>query len=113
MKRHRRFTRLKLGGLGGATEEFLLVATVQNLRPLTGMRPPDIPRTCRAAWYQSVDLAHKNPSFKEIKNNHSYSTIPNIRSVINYNFSITKIISDIRTSIYGAMRVRAHDAGHG
>jgi hypothetical protein len=43
MKRHFRFTRLKLRGLGGASEEFLLVATVQNLRRLVRMRPPDIP----------------------------------------------------------------------
>ena len=48
MKRHFRFTRLKLRGLDGATEEFLLVATVQNLRRLIRMRPPDIPKPCRA-----------------------------------------------------------------
>lgn len=45
MKRQFRFTRLKLRGLAGATEEFLLVATVQNLRRLVRMRPPDIPKT--------------------------------------------------------------------
>jgi len=33
MKQQYRFTRLKLRGLAGAAEEFLLVATVQNLRP--------------------------------------------------------------------------------
>ena len=49
MKRHFRFTRLKLRGLAGAAEEFLLVATVQNLRRLVKMRPPDIPNPCRAA----------------------------------------------------------------
>lgn len=49
MKRQFRFTRLKLRGLGGAREEFLLVATVQNLRRLVRMRPPDIPKDCRAA----------------------------------------------------------------
>ncbi len=49
MKRQFRFTRLKLRGLGGAAEEFLLVATVQNLRRLIRMRPPDIPMPCRAA----------------------------------------------------------------
>ena len=49
MKRHFRFTRLKLRGLAGAAEEFLLVATVQNLRRLVRMRPPDIPKPCRAA----------------------------------------------------------------
>jgi hypothetical protein len=49
MKRHFRFTRLKLRGLAGATEEFLLVATVQNLRRLVRMRPPDLPMPCRAA----------------------------------------------------------------
>ena len=42
MKQHLRFSRLKLRGLGGATEEFLLVATVQNLRRLVRLRPPDI-----------------------------------------------------------------------
>jgi hypothetical protein len=45
MKRQFRFTRLKLRGLGGATEEFLLIATVQNLRRLIRLRPPDIPKT--------------------------------------------------------------------
>jgi hypothetical protein len=50
MKRHFRFTRLKLRGLSGAREEFLLVATVQNLRRLIRMRPPDIPKPCRAAF---------------------------------------------------------------
>ena len=48
MKQHFRFTRLKLRGLAGAAEEFLLVATVQNLRRLIRMRPPDIPKPCRA-----------------------------------------------------------------
>jgi transposase len=45
MKRHLRFTRLKLRGLAGAAEEFLLVATVQNLRRLVRLRPPDIMKT--------------------------------------------------------------------
>jgi len=49
MKRHFRFTRLKLRGLSGAAEEFLMIATVQNLRRLIRMRPPDIPMPCRAA----------------------------------------------------------------
>jgi transposase len=44
MKQHFRFTRLKLRGLAGASEEFLLVATIQNLRRLIRLRPPDIPR---------------------------------------------------------------------
>jgi hypothetical protein len=42
MKQHFRFTRLKLRGLAGAAEEFLLVATVQNLRRLVRLRPPAI-----------------------------------------------------------------------
>jgi transposase len=42
MKQHFRFTRLKLRGLAGAAEEFLLVATIQNLRRLIRLRPPDI-----------------------------------------------------------------------
>ncbi len=45
MKQHLRFSRLKLRGLAGATEEFLLVATVQNLRRLIRLRPPDISKT--------------------------------------------------------------------
>ena len=49
MKQHFRFTRLKLRGLAGAAEEFLLVATIQNLRRLIRLRPPDIPRPCDAA----------------------------------------------------------------
>lgn len=43
MKQQFRFTRLKLRGLTGATEEFLLMATVQNLRRLVRLRPPTIP----------------------------------------------------------------------
>ena len=46
MKQHFRFTRLKLRGLAGAAEEFVLVATIQNLRRLIRLRPPDIPRPC-------------------------------------------------------------------
>lgn len=42
MKQQFRFTRLKLRGLAGAAEEFLLVATVQNLRRLITLRPPDV-----------------------------------------------------------------------
>jgi hypothetical protein len=49
MKQHFRFTRLKLRGLAGAAEEFLLVATIQNLRRLIRLRPPDIQRPCGAA----------------------------------------------------------------
>jgi hypothetical protein len=45
MKQQYRFTRLKLRGIAGATEEFLLVATVQNLRRLIRLRPPVIPKT--------------------------------------------------------------------
>ena len=48
MKQHFRFTRLKLRGLAGAAEEFLLVGTIQNLRRLIRLRPPDIPRPCAA-----------------------------------------------------------------
>jgi hypothetical protein len=48
MKEHFRFTRLKLRGLSGAAEEFLLVATIQNLRRLIPLRPPDVPRLCAA-----------------------------------------------------------------
>jgi hypothetical protein len=46
LKQQFRFRRLKLRGLSGATEEFLLAATVQNLRRLTRMRPPDMMKTC-------------------------------------------------------------------
>jgi hypothetical protein len=49
MKQHFRFTRLKLRGLAGAAEEFLLVATIQNLRRLIRLRPPDILRPSGAA----------------------------------------------------------------
>jgi transposase len=41
MKHQFRFTRLKLRGLAGAAEEFLLQATVQNLRRLIKLRPPE------------------------------------------------------------------------
>ena len=49
MKQQFRFTRLKLRGLAGAAEEFLLVATVQNLRRLVRLRPPTISATPRLA----------------------------------------------------------------
>lgn len=48
MKQHLRFNRLKLRGLPGAAEEFLLVATVQNLNRLIKLRPPDTPKFCYA-----------------------------------------------------------------
>jgi transposase len=48
MKQHFRFTRLKLRGLAGAAEEFLLMATIQNLRRLIRLRPPDGLRQCGA-----------------------------------------------------------------
>lgn len=41
MKQHFGFTRLKLRGISGATEEFLMMATVQNLRRLIRLRPPN------------------------------------------------------------------------
>ena len=34
LKRHLKLTRLRLRGLAGASEEFLLAATAQNLRKL-------------------------------------------------------------------------------
>jgi transposase len=42
MKRHLRFTRLRLRGLASANDEFLLMATVQNLRRMAKLcaRPP-------------------------------------------------------------------------
>lgn len=46
LKRQFRFRRLKLRGLSGATEECLLAATVQNLRRLIRLRPPDMLKTC-------------------------------------------------------------------
>jgi transposase len=44
MKQHRRFTRLRLRGLSGANDEFVMVATAQNLRKLAklcGQPPPE------------------------------------------------------------------------
>lgn len=49
MKQHFRFTRLKLRGLAGASEEFLMMATIQNLRRLVRLRPPKIPETLRSS----------------------------------------------------------------
>lgn len=46
LKEHFRFRRLRLRGLAGAAEECLLVATVQNLRRLIRLRPPDMLKTC-------------------------------------------------------------------
>ena len=45
LKQHLRFTRLKLRGLTGAAEEFLLAATVQNLRRLVRLHPLSLPKT--------------------------------------------------------------------
>jgi transposase len=47
LKRHLGFERLRLRGLSGARDEFLLAATVQNLRRLAKLVaiPPPIPRT--------------------------------------------------------------------
>ena len=45
MKQHLRFTRLKLRGLAGAAEEFLFVATVQNLRRLVQLKPDETRKT--------------------------------------------------------------------
>ncbi len=44
-KRHLSMTRLRLRGLTGATDEFLLTATVQNLKRLVKhvIRPPPRP----------------------------------------------------------------------
>jgi len=44
-KRNLAFTRLRLRGLSGAKDEFLLTATVQNLRRLVKLvsRPPPRP----------------------------------------------------------------------
>ena len=44
MKRHREFDRLRLRGLKGANDEFLLMATAQNLRKMVNIKykpPPD------------------------------------------------------------------------
>ena len=48
MKQHFGFSRLKLRGLAGAAEEFLLMATVQNLRRLLKLRPPGTAKACCA-----------------------------------------------------------------
>ena len=48
MKQHFRFIRLKLRGLAGAAEEFLMMATIQNLRRLIRLRPPDGAKPCGA-----------------------------------------------------------------
>ena len=48
LKRHMGFERLRLRGFSGANDEFLLAATVQNLRrlaKLAAIPPPPIPKT--------------------------------------------------------------------
>jgi IS5 family transposase len=46
LKRHMGFERLRLRGLSGASDEFLLAATVQNLRRLAKrVMPPPNPAT--------------------------------------------------------------------
>jgi hypothetical protein len=46
LKRHLGLRRLKLQGLAGAAAECLLAATVQNLRRLVRLRPPDMGKIC-------------------------------------------------------------------
>lgn len=50
LKRHLGFERLRLRGLSGARDEFLLAATVQNLKRLAKLvgRPPPTPVACAA-----------------------------------------------------------------
>jgi hypothetical protein len=56
MKQHLRFNRLRLRGLAGAAEEFMLLATVQDLRKLVKPRPPVIPNKACApvAWRTTI-----------------------------------------------------------
>jgi hypothetical protein len=63
MKQHFRFNRLKLRWLAGAAEEFLLVATIQNLRRLIRLRPPDIlrPRGAATSRKTKPDEERLNP----------------------------------------------------
>jgi hypothetical protein len=49
LKKQFRFRRLKPRGLACATEECLLAATVQNLRRLIRLRPPETLKTCMPA----------------------------------------------------------------
>ena len=53
MKRHLQFNRLRLRGLSGANDEFLLVATAQNLRKMARLcaQPPP---PCKIAAPESV-----------------------------------------------------------
>ena len=46
MKRHLKFDRLRLRGLSGANDEFLLVATAQNLRKMARLCSR-APPTCK------------------------------------------------------------------
>jgi len=48
VKRNLGFTRLRLRGLTGARDEFLLAATVQNLRRLANLAPIPPPRSMAA-----------------------------------------------------------------
>jgi Transposase DDE domain len=48
LKRNLRFERLRLRGLSGARDEFLLAATVQNLRRLAKLAPKPSPTSATA-----------------------------------------------------------------
>ncbi len=58
MKRHLRFDRLRLRGLSGANDEFLLVATAQNLRKMARLCA-QAPPSCKIAAPQSRESAIK------------------------------------------------------
>jgi hypothetical protein len=78
MKQHFRFTRLKLRGLAGAAEEFLFVATVQNLRRLVQLKPDETRKTpCRLADEERDKIAAV--SFKaapqQTRDTHDSSTL--------------------------------------
>lgn len=57
MKRNLRFDRLRLRGIKSAAHEFLLVATVQNLRRLTRLWNLPPPITISSA-YATVEEEH-------------------------------------------------------
>jgi hypothetical protein len=63
LKRILKLDRLRLRGLTGANDEFLMAATVQNLRrmaKLLGQPPPDH-RIGAPTWGESTPINHRNP----------------------------------------------------
>jgi len=66
MKRHLGFDRLRLRGIDSANDEFLLVATAQNLRRLAklcGQPPPQLGWSCQTSTCNAKAYRNKRSKY--------------------------------------------------